>query len=193
MKQTEILTHATYVNGLFPAVPSKRLVPSRLHKFYESKFPFVSRIEFIRSKLSNFSAHVYGVSERIPSSFIYAITIISRWCVCPFLSAVNGAPATPGSWKHQVHGRGRLPPPPPTPPPPPPQPGGEVRRPTGAPTAGEPAACVSTPRRQTLLPSCPRIHVSRQIPKFRTDNSIRETKGNVDSCNPCNSWLVVYM
>ena len=29
---------------------------------HESKFPFVSRIEFIRSKLSNFSAHVYGVS-----------------------------------------------------------------------------------------------------------------------------------
>ena len=27
---------------------------------HESKFPFVSRIEFIRSKLSNFSAHVYG-------------------------------------------------------------------------------------------------------------------------------------
>ena len=30
---------------------------------HESKFPFVSRIEFIRSKLSNFSAHVYGVSD----------------------------------------------------------------------------------------------------------------------------------
>ena len=30
-----------------------------------SKFPFVSRIEFIRSKLSNFSAHVYGVSGSI--------------------------------------------------------------------------------------------------------------------------------
>ena len=29
---------------------------------HESKFPFVSRIEFIRSKLSNFSAHVYGVT-----------------------------------------------------------------------------------------------------------------------------------
>ena len=28
---------------------------------YESKFPFVSRIEFIRSKLSNFSAHVSGL------------------------------------------------------------------------------------------------------------------------------------
>ena len=29
---------------------------------HESKFPFVSRIEFIRSKLSNFSAHVSGVT-----------------------------------------------------------------------------------------------------------------------------------
>ena len=53
MKQTEILTHATHENGWFPAV---------LHELHESKFPFVSRIEFIRSKLSNFSAHVYGVS-----------------------------------------------------------------------------------------------------------------------------------
>ena len=32
-------------------------------QLHESKFPFVSRIEFIRSKLSNFSAHVYGVNE----------------------------------------------------------------------------------------------------------------------------------
>ena len=55
MKQTEISTHATHVNGL---------VSSRLHEFHESKFPFVSRIEFIRSKLSNFSAHVYGVGWR---------------------------------------------------------------------------------------------------------------------------------
>ena len=40
----------------------KQLGTSRLHELHESKFPFVSRIEFIRSKLSNFSAHVYGVS-----------------------------------------------------------------------------------------------------------------------------------
>ena len=32
----------------------KQLVPSRLHEMHESKFPFVSRMEFIRSKLSNF-------------------------------------------------------------------------------------------------------------------------------------------
>ena len=35
---------------------------------HESKFPFVSRIEFIRSKLSNFSAHVYGVCVRASAS-----------------------------------------------------------------------------------------------------------------------------
>ena len=46
-------------NGNFDSCNScKRLVPSRLHELHESKFPFVSRIEFIRSKLSNFSAHV---------------------------------------------------------------------------------------------------------------------------------------
>ena len=39
----------------------KRLVPSRLHEWLEQKFPFVKRIEFIRSKLSIFSAHVSGV------------------------------------------------------------------------------------------------------------------------------------
>ena len=46
MKQTEILTRVTHVNEL-----------------HESKFPFVSRIKFIRSKLSNFSAHVSGVND----------------------------------------------------------------------------------------------------------------------------------
>ena len=51
-------------NGNFNSCNScKRLVPSRLHELHESKFPFVSRIEFIRSKLSNFSAHVYGVRD----------------------------------------------------------------------------------------------------------------------------------
>ena len=41
----------------------KRLVPSRLHELRQSKFSFVSRIEFIRSKLSSFSAHVSGASD----------------------------------------------------------------------------------------------------------------------------------
>ena len=40
----------------------KRLGTSRLHELHESNLPFVSRIEFIRSKLSNFSAHVSGVT-----------------------------------------------------------------------------------------------------------------------------------
>ena len=49
------------INGNFDSCNScKRLAPSRLHELHESKFPFVLRIEFIRSKLSNFSAHVYG-------------------------------------------------------------------------------------------------------------------------------------
>ena len=49
-------------NGNFDSCYScEWLVPSRLHELHESKFPFVSRIEFIRSKLSDFSAHVYGV------------------------------------------------------------------------------------------------------------------------------------
>ena len=52
-------------NGNFDSCNScKRLGTSRLHELHESKFPFVSRIEFIRSKLSNFSAHVSGVKER---------------------------------------------------------------------------------------------------------------------------------
>ena len=37
-------------NGNFDLYNScKRLVPSRLHELHESKFPFVSRIEFIHS------------------------------------------------------------------------------------------------------------------------------------------------
>ena len=60
-------------NGSFDSCNScKRLVSSRLHELHKSNIPFVSRIEFIRSKLSNFSAHVCGVtvteSERIRDS-----------------------------------------------------------------------------------------------------------------------------
>ena len=52
-------------NGNFDSCNScKRLGTSRLHELHESKFPFVSRIEFIRSKLSNFSAHVYWGAPR---------------------------------------------------------------------------------------------------------------------------------
>ena len=45
----------------------KRLIPSCLPELYESKFLFVSRIEFIRSKLSNFSVHVSGVHDTRPA------------------------------------------------------------------------------------------------------------------------------
>ena len=42
-------------NGNFDSCNScKRLVPSRLQELHESKFPFVSRMEFIRSKLPSF-------------------------------------------------------------------------------------------------------------------------------------------
>ena len=51
-------------NGNFDQCNScKRLGTSRLHELHQSKFPFVSRIEFIRSKLSNFSAHVSGITD----------------------------------------------------------------------------------------------------------------------------------
>ena len=44
-------------NGSFDSCNTcKRLVHSRLHELHEFKLPFVSRIEFIRSELSNCSA-----------------------------------------------------------------------------------------------------------------------------------------
>ena len=52
----------------------ERLGTSRLYELLESKFPFVSRIEFIRSKLSNFSAHV----SRITQHSLTAAVILSR-------------------------------------------------------------------------------------------------------------------
>ena len=44
-------------------------IHGRLHELHASKFPFVSRIEFIRSKLSNFSAHVSGVHVTSNSTY----------------------------------------------------------------------------------------------------------------------------
>ena len=66
----------------------KRLVPSRLHELHESKFPSVSRIEFIRSKRSNFSAHVNGVSDPVYMSRKIAVTT---------------APMTPFPTKEHTH------------------------------------------------------------------------------------------
>ena len=49
-------------NGSFYSCKScKRLGASRFQELHESKLPFVSRIEFIRLKLSKFSVHVSGV------------------------------------------------------------------------------------------------------------------------------------
>ena len=62
-KLDEFYTYLRVTNGNFDSCNyCKRMVPSRLHDLHESKFPFVTRIEFIRSKLSNFSADVSGVS-----------------------------------------------------------------------------------------------------------------------------------
>ena len=56
-------------NGHFYSFNScKRLVSIRLHELHVSKFPFVSRIEFIRSKLSIFSAHVSEVGVWPPQA-----------------------------------------------------------------------------------------------------------------------------
>ena len=56
MKQTEILTHATHVNGWFPAVYNFRSFRSN------------------RSKLSKFSAHVYGISGRDGTRLVLSAT-----------------------------------------------------------------------------------------------------------------------
>ena len=61
-KQTEVLTDATHV---------KRL-EAELHG---SKLPFVSRMIFICSKLSNFSTHVSGVIDW-PVNFSIAVTVV---------------------------------------------------------------------------------------------------------------------
>ena len=51
-----------------PCNSCKRLVARRLHGLQESKFAFVTSIEIIRSKPSNFSAHVSGDGDgRQPS------------------------------------------------------------------------------------------------------------------------------
>ena len=50
------------------------MVPSRLHVLHESKLPFVSLLELIRSKLSNFSAHESRVTvvERAAREYRFA-------------------------------------------------------------------------------------------------------------------------
>ena len=50
-------------------------------ELHESKFPSVSRIEFIRSKLSNFSAHVSGVTDWVsrPGAGRGGMPMETRW------------------------------------------------------------------------------------------------------------------
>ena len=70
-------------NGNFHSCNScKRLVPSRLHELHESKFPFVSRIKYIRSKLSNFSAHVSDVSDGMRAARSAAAAAPGRVAPC---------------------------------------------------------------------------------------------------------------
>ena len=58
----ELINSIRETNGRFDSCNScKRLETSRLHELHESKLPFVSRIEFVCSKLSNFSAHASRV------------------------------------------------------------------------------------------------------------------------------------
>ena len=81
-------------NGNFDSCNScKRLGTSRLHELHESKFLFVSRIEFIRSKLSNFSAHVSGVTDRPDSRLTSLSRPVSEavWSATPFASASKHA------------------------------------------------------------------------------------------------------
>ena len=64
LESLERINSIRETNGSFYSCNScKRLGTSHLHELHESKFPFVSRIEFIRSKLSIFSAHVSWVSS----------------------------------------------------------------------------------------------------------------------------------
>ena len=80
-------------NGNFDSCNScKRLVSSRLHELHESKFPFVSRIEFIRSKLSNFSAHVYGVIDGQEEAWM-AVALNTSQCLAFAPSNASGVTA----------------------------------------------------------------------------------------------------
>ena len=60
----------------------KRLVPSRLHESHGSKFSFVSRIEFVRSKFSNFSAHVSGVTVDNYISLDRMLACVGMYIIC---------------------------------------------------------------------------------------------------------------
>ena len=67
-------------NGNFDSRNScKRLGTSRLHELHESKLPFDSRIEHIRSKLSNFSAHVSGATAPAGWRAVIQVACVLLW------------------------------------------------------------------------------------------------------------------
>ena len=81
----------------------KRLVPSRLYKLHDSKFPFVSRIEFIRSKHFNFSAHVSGVADwQAEPTILHAIPH-------PLSHRTDPTPAIPPYRSHTRYPTGPIP------------------------------------------------------------------------------------
>ena len=63
-RSLERVNSISAANGFDPCDSCKRLGTSRLHELHESKLLFVGRTEFIRSKLSIFSAHVSVVFTR---------------------------------------------------------------------------------------------------------------------------------
>ena len=68
----------------------KRLGTSRLHELHESMLQFISRIEFIRSKFSNLSAHVSGIRLPRPRSNPYRIPRLTPTGRPALLSAAVG-------------------------------------------------------------------------------------------------------
>ena len=89
-KQTEVLTHATHVGT------------SRLHKLHESKLPCVSRIAFIRSKLSNVSAYVSGVTDFCSCALLVGSEVGAHygplWCRCADRRQIAAGEARPADW-----------------------------------------------------------------------------------------------
>ena len=67
-KVKERINSILETNGSFDTcISCKQLVPSRLYEINVPNLSFVSRIKFIRSKLSNFPAHVSEVN--VPNMF----------------------------------------------------------------------------------------------------------------------------
>ena len=111
-------------NEIFDSCNScKRLGTSLLHELNESKFPFVTLIEFIRSKLSDFSAHVSRVSDWLSQGRIGKVHVPIRENIVPqIISAMKFEGYTWWLTRHRLGcfcthyslgGGGRIRPPPP--------------------------------------------------------------------------------